>query len=508
MKRRNRSQLNLHEPDEQQESQLKWLNLIFKRLWPYFSEQSSPLLKDISFSQIDFGSNPIQIRSATVFNDPMLPRNEIEIELNVEYSSNLHIQAQLFNSTFGICNLYFCGNIYVLIQPLIGKMPLAKGLSICCKTEPKIDLEFTDTAKLAKFPIVRPLILNTLKSYFSAFMVSPKSICIPLDSTFKCQQNVEGEIQPKFMPIGVLRVHLKKAIDLPKKDVSIIHKKNSGIDPYIKLVLGTTTMTSTVKQNITNPKWHEYFDFIILHWRGVQLELRVYDHDVNNDDFVGKVQVSISSFIMKPNTVIENSVRLWETSRGIVTFNGIFFPLILDVPLNLPLGHEKLGRDRRRQFSPDPLLSIVTNDKLPIAVIIVFIQEGRNFYRSNGKRLQEMKDLFIQVSVNEQVEKTDITLYANPDPLFMQTFSFVVRNPATEVVRFSLIQKDDVLAVGLKEIKQLIEERKNTVTDFIPIIDNKMYDAYLKCSFTIKPLDRRRNRKQSASTTTSLPSDY
>ncbi|KAL1216860.1 Protein C2-DOMAIN ABA-RELATED 3 [Cardamine amara subsp. amara] len=90
--------------------------------------------------------------------------------------------------------------------------------------------------------------------------------------------------------LGILRVHVKRGINLAVRDVS-------SSDPYVVLKLGRQKLkTRVVKKNV-NPNWNEDLSFTVTD-PNLSLTLIVYDHDLfSKDDKMGDAEIDLKPYI-------------------------------------------------------------------------------------------------------------------------------------------------------------------------------------------------------------------
>ena len=98
---------------------------------------------------------------------------------------------------------------------------------------------------------------------------------------------------------GVLRVYVYEAYNLKRADTNIFGEGKS--DPYVKIRgCGNPEFKTKIIQNDLNPKWNEIFHLIIEDTEGnSDLNIDVYDEDLNEDDHIGGLTIDIQQIIAK-----------------------------------------------------------------------------------------------------------------------------------------------------------------------------------------------------------------
>lgn len=118
-------------------------------------------------------------------------------------------------------------------------------------------------------------------------------------------------------PTGVLTVLLRSASDLMKTDAL------SDSDPYAVLSLRSDTQKSRVIKDQLNPEWNEMFFFAVEQYDQDVLEIALFDDDMSDDDFLGRVSIPISEVVVQGGTM-ENTWVLGDVPHGRITMSLTF----------------------------------------------------------------------------------------------------------------------------------------------------------------------------------------
>ncbi|KAG6543494.1 hypothetical protein Mapa_015164 [Marchantia paleacea] len=99
-------------------------------------------------------------------------------------------------------------------------------------------------------------------------------------------------MNPKLPLVGILRVEILDGKKMKPSD------PNGKADPYVKLQLGSTKYTTSIKHRTLQPAWYETFEFPIQSWdQPNKLQLRVLDKDrFGQDDDMGFAEIDCQSF--------------------------------------------------------------------------------------------------------------------------------------------------------------------------------------------------------------------
>ncbi|KAJ1394239.1 C2 domain [Sesbania bispinosa] len=90
--------------------------------------------------------------------------------------------------------------------------------------------------------------------------------------------------------IGLLRIHIKRGVNLAVRDVSTS-------DPYVVVKMGHQKLKTRVIKKDINPEWNEELTLSVTH-PVVPFLLTVYDHDTfTKDDKMGDAEFDLSPYI-------------------------------------------------------------------------------------------------------------------------------------------------------------------------------------------------------------------
>ncbi|XP_049335327.1 extended synaptotagmin-1 isoform X2 [Astyanax mexicanus] len=102
---------------------------------------------------------------------------------------------------------------------------------------------------------------------------------------------------PRFATEGVLRIHLLEAKNLIAKDNLMGGIVKGKSDPYVKIsVEGTTFQSHVIKENL-NPTWNEMYELVVASEPSSEILVQVFDKDIDKDDFLGRVHISLKEII-------------------------------------------------------------------------------------------------------------------------------------------------------------------------------------------------------------------
>ncbi|KAI1891103.1 hypothetical protein AGOR_G00160500 [Albula goreensis] len=124
----------------------------------------------------------------------------------------------------------------------------------------------------------------------------PPSATIPPPVTVHGED--EEEMAVEDVPGGgVLRILLLEARDLIAKDNLMGGLKKGKSDPYVNIHIGSTAFRSRVIKENLNPTWNELYEVVLKPTPGQEVQVELYDKDMDKDDFLGRFKVGLSDII-------------------------------------------------------------------------------------------------------------------------------------------------------------------------------------------------------------------
>uniref|UniRef100_A0AAY4CZH9 Extended synaptotagmin-like protein 1a n=1 Tax=Denticeps clupeoides TaxID=299321 RepID=A0AAY4CZH9_9TELE len=102
---------------------------------------------------------------------------------------------------------------------------------------------------------------------------------------------------------GVLRIHLVEARNLVAKDKFM--GKAAKSDPYVKVRVGGMTFKSHVIKENLNPTWNEMYEVVLTQLPGQEVQLELFDKDLDEDDFLGRGPLRHHMFLLQWYTLTD-----------------------------------------------------------------------------------------------------------------------------------------------------------------------------------------------------------
>ncbi|CAB1349465.1 unnamed protein product [Coregonus sp. 'balchen'] len=125
---------------------VEWLNKTVRQMWPYicqfieklFHETIEPAVKGANshlstfcFSKIDMGDKPLRINGVKVYTENV-DKRQIIMDLQISFVGNTEIDVDVkrYYCKAGIKSIQLHGVLRVVMEPLLGDMPLVGALSL------------------------------------------------------------------------------------------------------------------------------------------------------------------------------------------------------------------------------------------------------------------------------------------------------------------------------------------------------------------------------------------
>uniref|UniRef100_A0A3Q3BGQ6 Extended synaptotagmin-like protein 2a n=1 Tax=Kryptolebias marmoratus TaxID=37003 RepID=A0A3Q3BGQ6_KRYMA len=414
----------VHYPDVER---TEWLNKTVKQMWPFicqfvdklFRETIEPAVKGASphlstfcFTKIDMGDKPLRVNGVKVYTENV-DKRQVVMDLQISFVGNTEIGVDIkkFYCKAGIKSIQLHGVLRVVMEPLLGDMPLIGALSVFFLKKPMLDINWTGLTNMLDIPGVNGLCDSVLQDIICSYLVLPNKINIPLVG--------EADLARLRFPIpkAVLRVHFLEAQDLVSKDKLMGGLIKGKSDPYGVIKVGTDIYQSKVIHENLNPKWNEVY------------EVKIYENSwfVLDDVASGKLHLKLEwfSLLSKPQK-LDKALEVIKANRG----------------------H--------------------ANDGLSSSVLVVFLDSAKNL--PSGKKVTSEPSPFVQFRVGHQSFESKIK-YKTNEPVWEEAFTFLIHNP--KIQELDIEVKDHKHECSLGTIKlplsSLLEAEDMTLSQRFPI---------------------------------------
>uniref|UniRef100_A0A8B9F1M1 Extended synaptotagmin 2 n=1 Tax=Amazona collaria TaxID=241587 RepID=A0A8B9F1M1_9PSIT len=409
----------VHFPDTER---AEWLNKTVKQMWPFicqfieklFRETIEPAvrgannhLSTFSFTKIDIGHQPLRINGVKVYTENV-DKRQIILDLQISFVGNCEIDLEIkrYFCRAGVKSIQIHGTMRVILEPLIGDMPLIGALSLFFLRKPLLEINWTGLTNLLDVPGLNGLSDTIILDIISNYLVLPNRITVPLVSEVQIAQL-------RFpMPKGVLRIHFIEAQDLEGKDTYLKGIVKGKSDPYGIIRVGNQIFQSKVIKENLNPKWNEVYEALVYEHPGQELEIELFDEDPDKDDFLGSLMIDLIE--VEKERLLDEWFTLDEVSRGKLHLKLEWLTL-MPTAENLDKVLTSIRADKDH-----------ANDGLSSALLILYLDSARNL--PSGKKMNSNPNPLVLLSVGHKAQESKIR-YKTNEPVWEENFTFFVHNP-------------------------------------------------------------------------------
>uniref|UniRef100_A0A6Q2Z213 Extended synaptotagmin-like protein 1a n=1 Tax=Esox lucius TaxID=8010 RepID=A0A6Q2Z213_ESOLU len=280
---------------------VEWMNKILQQAWPFLGQYLEKLLVEtvapairasnthlqtLSFTKVNLGDK-VRVVGVKAYTEN--DKRQVLLDLYVSYAGDVEINVEIkkYFCKAGVKGIQLHGKLRVILEPLIGDVPLVGAITMFFIRRPTLDINWTGLTNVLDIPGLNALSDTMIMDAIASHLVLPNRLTIPLVANLHVAQLRSP------LPRGVVRIHLLEAENLTAKDTVIKGIIDGKSDPYAVLRVGTQTFTSQTVDSNLNPQWREMFEVIVHEVPGQELEVEVFDKDQNQDDFLGSVHLRL-----------------------------------------------------------------------------------------------------------------------------------------------------------------------------------------------------------------------
>uniref|UniRef100_A0A8C1W1M2 Extended synaptotagmin-like protein 1a n=1 Tax=Cyprinus carpio TaxID=7962 RepID=A0A8C1W1M2_CYPCA len=352
---------------------VEWMNQILQQAWPFIGQYlekllvetiapsiraTSTYLQTLSFTKVNLGDKAMRVVGVKAYTEN--DKRQVILDLYISYAGDLEINVEVkrYFSKAGVKGIQLHGRLRVILEPLIGDVPLIGAITMFFIRRPKLDINWTGLTNLLDIPCLNNLSDTMIMDAIASFLVLPNRLTVPLVANLQVAQLRSP------LPRGIVRIHLLEAENLTAKDYLISGKS----DPYAVLRVGTQTFTSHYVDNNLNPQWKEMYEVIVHEVPGQELELE----DVPS----GRVHLKLEWLSLLPSAERLDEVMYGKTANPP---SAAILTVYLDRAQDLPF--KKGNKD------PSPMVQISVQETT---------KESRTVYGTNNPVWEDAFTFFIQ----------------------------------------------------------------------------------------------------------------
>lgn len=405
---------------------------------------ASTHLNTFSFTRIHMGHQPLRINGVKVYTENV-DKRQIILDLQVSFVGNCEIDLEIkrYFCRAGVQSIQIHGTMRVILEPLIGDMPLVGALSIFFLRKPLLEINWTGLTNLLDIPGLNGLSDAVILDIISNYLVLPNRITVPLVSEVQMARL-------RFpMPKGVLRIHFLEAQDLQGKDTYLKGLVKGKSDPYGILRVGNQIFQSQVIKESLCPKWNEVYEALVYEHPGQELEIELFDEDPDKDDFLGSLMIDLVE--LEKERLLDEWFTLDEVPRGKLHLRLEWLTLVADASKL-----DKVLADIRADKNQ-------TKDGLSSALLVLYLDSARNL--PSGKKIGSNPSSLVQMSVGNKTQESKIR-YKTSEPVWEENFTFFVHNPKRQDLDIEVRDEQRQCCLGSLKfpLSQLLSSEDMTVS--------------------------------------------
>lgn len=418
---------------------VEWLNKVLQQVWPFVGQYlekllvetiapsiraSSAHLQTLSFTKVDMGDKAMKVVGikAHTEND----KGQVLLDLYISYVGNVEINVEVkrYFCKAGVKGIQLHGMMRVILEPLIGDVPIVGAVSMFFIRRPKLDINWTGLTNMLDIPGLNVMSDSMIMDAIASFLVLPNRLVVPLVAGLHVAQLRSP------LPRGVVRIHLLEAQNLAAKDNYVKGVMAGLSDPYAILRVGPQSFTSQHIDNTDSPKWGEMYEVIVHEVPGQELEVEVYDKDTDQDDFLGRTKLDLG--IVKKSIVVDDWFTLKDTPSGRVHFRLEWLTL-------LP------SSDRLEQIlKMNESVTSKIADPPSSAILVVYLDKAEALPMKKGNKEPSP---MVQLSVQD-VTRESKTCYTTINPEWEEAFTFFIQDPLKQDIDIQVKDADRVQTLG------------------------------------------------------------
>ncbi|XP_052403573.1 extended synaptotagmin-2-A-like isoform X1 [Carassius gibelio] len=472
----------VHFPDVER---VEWLNKTVHQMWPYicqfvdkiFRETIEPAvqganahLSTFTFSKIDMGNKPLRVDGVKVYTENV-DKRQIIMDLQISFVGNTEIDVDIkkYYCRAGIKSIQLNGVLRVIMEPLLGDMPLIGALSVFFLKKPFLDINWTGLTNMLDIPGINGLCDSVIQDIIYSFLVLPNKITIPLVDDAQISRL-------RFpMPKSILRIHFLEAQDIIGKDKFLGGLIKGKSDPYGVIKLGNQLFRSKIIKETVNPKWNEVYEVFVYDHPGQNVEIELYDEDHDKDDYLGSLTINVDE--LEKEQKVDEWFVLDDVATGKLHLK-IEWLSLLPTPDKLDEVLSSIKADKGQ-----------ANDGLSSALLLVHLDSAKNLPRNplefnnaglkkgtvnkaikSSKNVTSVPSPFVQFTVGHKSFESK-TRYKTTEPLWEEVFTFLIHNPKCQELEVEVKDAKHECSLGTFSflLSKLLQEDQMTISQRFPL---------------------------------------
>ncbi|XP_040914852.1 extended synaptotagmin-1 [Toxotes jaculatrix] len=418
---------------------VEWLNKILQQAWPFVGQYMEKLLVEtiapairassihlqtLSFTKVNIGDKALKVVGVKAHTEH--DKRQVMLDLYLSYAGDVEVNVEIkkYFCKAGVKGIQLHGKLRVILEPLIGDVPLVGAITMFFIRRPKLDINWTGLTNLLDIPGLNAMSDTMIMDAIASHLVLPNRLTIPLVADLHVAQLRSP------LPRGVVRIHLLEAEDLTAKDTVIKGLIDGKSDPYAVLRVGTQIFTSHHVDSNLNPQWREMYEVIVHEVPGQELEVEVFDKDPDQDDFLGRAKVDLD--IVKKARVVDDWFNLRDVPSGSVHLRLEWLSLLSSA--------DRLSEVIQKNEN----LTSKTAEPPSAAILAVYIDQAHQLPMRKGNKDPSP---MVQVSIQDSTKESK-TCYGTNSPVWEDAFTFFIQDPRKQDIDIQVKDDDRALSLG------------------------------------------------------------
>ncbi|XP_035933328.2 extended synaptotagmin-1 [Halichoerus grypus] len=415
----------------------EWLNKIVAQVWPFLGQYMEKLLAEtvapavrgsnthlqtFTFTRVELGEKPFRIVGVKVH--PGRSKEQILLDLNISYVGDVQIDVEVkkYFCKAGVKGMQLHGVLRVILEPLMGDLPIVGAVSMFFIRRPTLDINWTGMTNLLDIPGLSSLSDTMIMDSIATFLVLPNRLLVPLVPDLHDVAQLRSPL-----PRGIIRIHLLAARGLGSKDKYVKGLIEGKSDPYALVRVGTQAFCSRVIDEDLNPQWGETYEVMVHEVPGQEIEVEVFDKDPDKDDFLGRMKLDVGKVLQA--AVLDDWFPL-QGGQGQVHLKLEWLSLLP----NAEKLEQVLQWNRGISSRPEPPSA---------AILVVYLDRAQDLPLKKGNK---EPNPMVQLSIQDMTQESK-AVYCTNGPVWEEAFRFFLQDPRSQELDVQV--KDDSRALTL-----------------------------------------------------------
>ncbi|XP_043968050.1 extended synaptotagmin-1 [Gambusia affinis] len=441
---------------------VEWLNKILQQAWPFVGQYlekllvgtiapairaSSIHLQTLNFTKVNLGEKALKLVGVKAHTEH--DKRQVMLDLYLSYAGDVEINVEIkkYFCKAGVKGVQLHGKLRVILEPLIGDVPLVGAVTMFFIRRPKLDINWTGLTNLLDIPGLNAMSDTMIMDAIASHLVLPNRLTIPLVADLHVAQLRSP------LPRGVVRIHLLEAEDLTAKDTVIKGLIDGKSDPYAVLRVGTQIFTSHHVDSNLNPQWREMYEVIVHEVPGQELEVEVFDKDPDQDDFLGRAKIDLD--IVKKARIVDDWFNLRDVGSGSVHLRLEWLSLLSSA--------DRLSEVVQKNQN----LTAKTADAPSAAILAIYLDQAYELPMRKGNKDPSP---MVQISVQDTTKESK-TCYGTNSPVWEDAFTFFIQDPRKQDIDIQVKDDDRSLSLGslIIPLNRLLESNELTLDQWFQL---------------------------------------